>query len=223
MSTNDSAEEFVPTSLNAVVDGVDGVSTPVKVSFRPYGNQTCGTQEEGKPEYRYIEGEIKGVEGYSHIKTDDDQWYIIANGEAFAPTHEEWLGKEVTNKIDPEDLPSPPLADQSLVLGKRAPDNNGYIAVGVDIVILRPTVVSPQTTTHETQQYEYKGVNENATAPSDHITNVRSVLGKFEENTQEEAIEAINNAITELEGAKMRLQNINPPSDGPKLSHKSAN
>lgn len=217
MSNENTEVELIPTTLSAVVDGIHGATTPVKVSFIPYANQKYGTQEEEKRGYRYIEGEITGVEGYSHIKTEDDEWYIITQGKEFAPSYEEWFGEEVMNKMDEEDLPTPPLADHDLVLGKRASDNNGYIPIGVNIVILKPTIKTPRTEAkHKKTQYTKQGINDDATTPSEHITNVRRAIREFDNKPPEEAIESIDDAIIELQAAKDRLNNhrdFNPPKD----------
>lgn len=206
--------EYIPSTVAAALVGPLGNSTQVRISFQPYGNQDCGNQDPEKPNYRCIDGEMTGVEGYAHIKTEDNEWYVLADGEEFAPSHEEWFGKELLDEFeDVSQLPTPPLSDSGPVLGKRADDNNGYVAVGINPVVLLPTPLPSNESTASSQS----SVDQTPGLPSEHITNARKALYHFEDNTPAEAKRAVTEALKDLRAAKAQINTehleLEPPTE----------
>lgn len=207
-------EEYIASTVGAALVGPLGDATPVRISFQPYRNHDFGKQDPEKPNYRCIDGEMTGVEGYTHIRTEDGDWYILADGEEFAPTHEEWFGKELVDEFeDVSQLPTPPLSDSGLVLGKRADDYNGYIPVGLNPVVLVPKARTPDKSTTAASSNN----KTSSELPTEYITNARKALYHFDENSPEEAKKAVSQALKQLREARAQINtkhlDLEPPAD----------
>lgn len=191
---SDVDDQFVPSSLNAAIGDDFTTEQPVRISFQPYGRATHGDEDQYNPEYRCLDGYLKGKEGYTHLRTVGGEWFILTDGSEFAPSREEWLGEDVVEQFDEselDELPTPPLEDESLVIGKRAVDGNGYVPIGVNPVILLPT--------------DGNGDPIKARNVSQKINRVQETLGDFHQKSPDEAREAIKAAISDLKKAKRAL------------------
>jgi hypothetical protein len=190
------SDHYIPGTVNAAVGDDFKTEQPIRISFEPYGSplKIKADDDHFKPGYKCIDGYIKGKKGYAHIRGINGEWYILTSGDEFAPSQEDWFGKEVVEKFDADEqdeLLTPPLADEDLVLGKRAEDGNGYIPIGINPVILFPTDESGEIiSSHNSSLIVNKAMKE---------------LDGYEDMNKTEAKKAINKSIYKLQKAKNYL------------------
>lgn len=185
-------EHFIDGSVAAAVPNDLVTSQPIRLSFRPYGRREVGDPHPDAPNYLRLDGRLKGSEDYAVFTSVGGEEFILADGDEFAPSPEEWLGEEVVSKFDGEIPVTPPLADEHIVLGVRADDGNGYVAVGVDVVVSLPRGPSGNA-------MHVDSVSDNAQAAIEELQGVG-------EASQSHAKESLKNALGEIQQALWALR-----------------
>lgn len=191
MTTQDTG--FTPASVNAI--GNEDFHTarqPVRVAWEPYGRPEHGDPDPNSPHYRRIDGHVTYENGYLHIECINGEEFIIAPGDTFAPTKEEWLGEDIVREFDnpAEDLPPAPFEDEQWAIGKL--DGDTCTAIGINTVILLPD--NPQST-----QYGVCNV-------ADVVSDVIHELKSFDAHGHEHALETVNSAYKNLDRARKALR-----------------
>lgn len=127
---------FIPASLAAVAPRYLTNSTqPIRVSFVPFTHPPEGDPDPGKPDYRVIDA--RALFRYTQVIEDgmavylrgvDGTEYVLADGGFFRPDGD--LPGWAKDDLD--------LSGDGPVLGRKAEDGNGYVAIGINSVVLRP-------------------------------------------------------------------------------------
>lgn len=185
-------EHFIDGSVASAVPNDLVTGQPVRLSFRPYGRREVGDPHPDAPNYLRLDGRLKGSEDYAVFTSVGGEEFILADGEEFAPTPEEWLGEEIVSEFDGEVPVEPPLAEQHTVLGVRADDNNGYVAVGVDVVVSLPRGPSGDA-------MHVDSVSDNVHAAIDELQGIS-------EASPSEAEESLKAALSEMQQALWALR-----------------
>lgn len=189
MSNHDSG--FTAASVNATInDDFHTARQPVRIAWEPYGRSEHGDIDPQATHYRRIDGYVTQRGEYLHVECINGEEYIIAAGDVFAPSKEEWFGEDVVEKFDNpgEDLPATPLSDKQWVIGTL--DGDTCTAIGINTVLLLP----------DNPDSRY-GVCNVADLVSDAITDLES----FDDHGREHALESVDTAFKTLRRARKAL------------------
>lgn len=182
---------FTTASFNAIAnDDFHTAQQPVRVAWEPYGRPEHGDPDPQSTYYRRIDGYVTPRSNHLHIECINGEEYIVAPGDMFAPSKQDWFGEEVVEAFDnPDDLPSTPFADQPVVIGKV--DGNTCTAIGINTVLLLPNNLNSN---------RYGTCNVANT-----VSTVISELESFDEAGKEHAAEVVDSAFKKLRRARKGL------------------
>lgn len=129
---------LIPTTTNVVVDQIGRTNHPeVTLAFEPYGNRVIGDQDPDHPGYRTLTLEAYYGRGEHTSDTtiffegDDGRKFVLCSGEQFRD-------RSLDSEIIDEFPALATLSDYAYVLGVKAPDGNGYVPIGLNVVLLTP-------------------------------------------------------------------------------------
>jgi len=183
---------FTAASVNATVNNdFHTARQPVRIAWEPYGRSKHGDIDPNASHYRRIDGYVTRRDEHLHVECINGDEYIIAAGDVFAPSKQEWFGEQVMEKFDtPEkDLPDAPLTNEQWVIGHL--DGDTCTAIGINTVLLLPD--NP-----ESNRY---GVCNVADLVSESITDLES----FDDHGKKHALETVDAALKTLRRARKAL------------------
>jgi hypothetical protein len=136
MTASQSDGHFTPCGLDYAAPGSPSYSDqPLRLSFEPFRQPPDGDPDGDAPGYRIIDGyathRVKRLFQDGRVvffRGIDGTEYVLADGDFFRPDNDlpEWAKDDLS------------LSDHDLVLGRKAADGNGFVAIGVNVVLLYP-------------------------------------------------------------------------------------
>lgn len=123
--------EYVPASIRAVAKQIGRTQTvDCRLRFEPFGGVRVGHHDQGR--FRYLDAEAYlSHRFYADLRPTlwfekGDTKYVLTNGVRFRD--DEW---ELADEF-PE---AATLGDHGWVLGREAPDGDGFVPVGVNVSV----------------------------------------------------------------------------------------